>query len=209
MQQLSSSREKKLAFMAVHLLLLATSLAFVAGRLGCYWWIFDLFSHFNHLYLFIFVIAVGSLFFVPWQQLVAYLLPFSYCAANVLPHLVLSKAPLSEARIVKVATVNLNHSNRRADLLLRFIEQSRPELIVFQEYNDFWAESLSQLNDRYQIWQLPRNDSFGLAVFSKHQFEIRTVYLQGGIPIVVGDSKLGFSFLAVHLFPLSIVHIQT
>lgn len=76
--------------------------------------------------------------------------------------------------VLRVMTLNLLFSNRNADAVFRYVDAVRPDVLLLQEVNAFWADALQRLRDRfpYRV-ELPRVDAavtaHGVVLLSRYR----------------------------------------
>ncbi len=146
-----------------------SAVGFLAGLFGRHFWLLDLASHFRFQYLAVF--AFGAVVFAinrRWSATAA-----SGCAAvalgaSLLPY-VPGDVPASPGGLVKVVSFNVNTANDRyADVLTYLLEQDA-DIVVLLEVSSEWIEQIAALDSTYpHSFVEPRNDNFGIAIYSKH-----------------------------------------
>jgi endonuclease/exonuclease/phosphatase (EEP) superfamily protein YafD len=117
-----------------------------------------------------------------------------------------------------VMTTNLYGSNDRPETLAAEMAQADPDILLLQEYTAAWHEVLSRaIGDRYaHVAILPREDCYGLAVYSKIPIEppgVTTVYPGGlSVPCLKLTVRIGgqaVMFFNAHLVPpKSVAHFR-
>ncbi|WP_051329164.1 endonuclease/exonuclease/phosphatase family protein [Geminicoccus roseus] len=69
---------------------------------------------------------------------------------------------------VAILIANVLQSNRRADLFLREVEAMDPDLVLTVETNQWWADQLAPLRERYPHHVLhPLDNTYGMLLFSR------------------------------------------
>ena len=69
---------------------------------------------------------------------------------------------------ITIAHLNVRSSNDQAEEVLKWVADNSPDLIFFQEVNAKWGQFLKPLETDYSYQYLvPREDNFGIAVYSK------------------------------------------
>lgn len=128
----------------------------------------ELFAHFRMQYL-----AVSLLLLMPFVILrkPAYALPLlgtaMLNAIYVLPWYFGPTAEGGNAEI-KILNVNVRASNDEYERLLGLIDSEQPDIIFLQEYSPGWQGAAQSLLSDYQFhYSQPRQDNFGIAVFSR------------------------------------------
>lgn len=81
-------------------------------------------------------------------------------------------SPDPSAKRWKLVSCNVNTANTRYDDVLRFLEREDAEVIFLMEVNEAWMAALRPLEARYPFrLAVPREDNFGIAIFSKLPFQ--------------------------------------
>ncbi len=141
---------------------------FSIGLFGRHFWVFDLASHFRFQYLAAFVLAaIVFAFNRRWVPSVA-----SGCAAMALGASLLPYVPWPVQEptdpVVKVISFNVNTANDRYGDVLAYLREQDADLIVLLEVSDEWIEQIAALDVDYpHSFVEPRNDNFGIAIYSK------------------------------------------
>lgn len=179
------------------------------GLLGRYWWLFDLFSHFRLQYFIIGVVLAVSILFqrkkkYGWYYLViclinAYFLSPFFIGRSTSEHI--GESPY-------LATlINVNSSTGDPASVQKYITDISPDLFVLEEFSNSWDAAFKSLHNLYPYRHvIPRNDNFGLAIFSKFELkDIQTHYFgEVQIPTVTGYINLNeknLFFIATHPVP--------
>ena len=188
---------------------LATSLASLVGFLGPWWWILDLFSHFRVQYAL--ALLVLSLAFALGQRWISVLLLGVVWSANVVPLGPLfwasSEPPPPGSRLFRAMLLNVNADNDQFDRTRAAIRAFDPEFVVLLEVNPAWLAALRDLRPSYPHGIThPREDRFGIALFSKVPTRNARVVAIGpaGIPSITADLVLDGEILtlwATHAVP--------
>jgi endonuclease/exonuclease/phosphatase (EEP) superfamily protein YafD len=198
---------KKILF---YILVLAVSAAVVFSVLGYFGqtsWILDLFSHFKWQYFLILTIGTTIIFFIR-RKLSFVFIPF---IAPILVEL----APLyfggnkdtSLTETVKIVCINVLSSNGQFDDVENYIKQKDPDLIILQEFNTLWGLMLEpKLNDYPFRLTIPRDDNFGIALYSKMKVsELEELKIGNAeVPSIQGEIDLGqtkIRLIATHPLP--------
>ena len=80
-------------------------------------------------------------------------------------------------RSICVIVSNVLQSNRQAASLLEHIERADPDVVLTVETDQWWADALSELHDRYPHTVLhPLDNTYGMLLFSR--FELADVTVQ-------------------------------
>lgn len=173
-------------------LCLVTLLSFL-GKLG---WLFELTTHFRPHYA-ILLTALTAVWFSRqrWGLMMA-------CAIAAVINLVpvcslcwpMQDLSTTSGQLLRIASVNVSSSNRRFDLLLNWIREVRPDVILLMEIRDERMDKLRPLQETHPYAVLePREDDFGIALFSRFPLTAgRTVDLDdSGVPSIEADVRIG------------------
>lgn len=177
----------------VGLLLLMTftsGLSFI-GYLGNVHWIFDLFVHFKLQYLVILSLGIIGLILLKKNKLyVIFLLPIFTNACDVGSLYIGRNRDGSTLDTMKICSVNVLSSNHKSHRLASFIQRESPDILIIQELTPLWQLSLQKIIANYPYRrEIPRNDNFGIALYSKRPFEsLRTLTIgTAGFPSILGE----------------------
>jgi endonuclease/exonuclease/phosphatase (EEP) superfamily protein YafD len=142
----------------------------VTGFLGRLWWIFELTSHFRlHL-----VVSLGAIAVVWAMKRRWGMAAICGVGAAVNATLVLSvlwpaeKTESQGGTRLRLAAINVHTENKRSDLVLEFLQSADADVILLMEVNERWMNALEPLRTKYaQVIAQPREDNFGIALFSR------------------------------------------
>ncbi|NET32105.1 MAG: endonuclease/exonuclease/phosphatase family protein [Cyanothece sp. SIO1E1] len=198
---------KKIFIYFLVFLLASVSLLSVLGYFGHNHWVLDAFSHFKWQYLVF--LSIGTLILFPINKRVAFMiLPFILLLiAEVAPIYVGGNKNPELTDTVKIAGINLLTSNNQFEDVETYIQENSPDIIVLQELNDLWELMLEPVLSDYEYrLSIPREDNFGIAVFSKTEFsDLRELTIgEAGVPSISGDFLIGDStitLIATHPLP--------
>ena len=165
----SESRPLGLLMAAGVIACLATLLGFF-GRSS---WFLDLFSHFRVQYL-IGLAVIGTLFLVGRRRKTAILL-LGFACVNlmfVLPLYFGSKSTLPEdVPTLRAMLLNVNTRLGDAVRVRHAIIDADPDILALEEISDQWIEDLDWITNSYPYsLAMPREDNFGIGLFSKLPF---------------------------------------
>lgn len=144
----------------------------------------------------------------------AVVLALGYQVLRVFPYLpiaptqVLKAAEVDPARSIKVLISNVLMENRRADDLLRLIDETDPDVVLAVETNSWWDERLRVLDKEYPFSiKRPQGNHYGMHLFSRLELvspELRFL-VEDEIPSVRTTVKLRsgdvIDFFGVHPRP--------
>ncbi len=116
--------------------------------------------------------------------------------------------PPAGPRKVKIMSFNVWTDNRSPQLVIERIKEADTDIVTILEYDDYWAEQLSGLNDEYPYQILePRWHGYGAAIFSRYPLDDRQIYQltaeMTDVPLLVASVNFGetkIRLAAVHLF---------
>ncbi len=146
----------------------------VLSLLGENFFLTDLLSNFRFQYAWLFLILlVVSFFQKKFYYGAAYLV---MCLINLsLIYSTWSNIAQIESTDIKIYYANILTSNKehlrlKESIVKESIVKETPDIIVLQEVNQGWVESLNFLTDDYKYKTLlPRENNFGMAIFSKEK----------------------------------------
>ena len=128
----------------------------------------ELFSHFRLQYL-----AVSVLLLIPFAVMrkPTYALPLLGTvilnAVYVLPWYI-GPTPGDGNTTIKILNANVRSGNDEYERLLDLIHTEQPDVIFLQEYSRAWRDATQSLLGTYRYnYSEPREDNFGIAVFSR------------------------------------------
>ncbi len=142
----------------------------VLGFLGRMHWIFELLSNLRwNLAFGIFIITLVLALMLK-EHLKFYgviiVLALFIVAEGIISNIIYP-SPEIHKDALKIASINLLSSNTNADELFELIHHEDPDIIAFQEYNNFWHDQLSNLNAYpYREYKI-QEGNFGIATYSK------------------------------------------
>ncbi len=176
------------------------------GFLGRFWWFFDLFSHFRVQY-FAGLAVLGLILLVTRRRSIGalFLLLAAINLAQVLP--LYFGAPSSASDPTRLMLINVNAQSGDTGRVRRAVAESAPDILVLEEVNERWITELSDLRDTYPYSVVePREDDFGIALFSKLPLLQSDVVFIGsaGVPSIeatLGGKGEPLRILATHPLP--------
>lgn len=118
-----------------------------------------------------------------WLLLSATVACLAYQAWWILPYTALARREVEPARRgegvdgLRVMSVNVMMSNRRAEDLLRIVGSAKPDVIIALETDLWWESQLERLRPGYpHVMRCPLDNRYGMHLFSR--FELRDGELQ-------------------------------
>ena len=159
------------------------------GRFG---WALNLFAHFRVQYGLVLSLAALILYTARRHACATIFVGFALLNAAVIAPLYIGTPPALTSASAPLRLMQLNVSAQNTDYtrVIRVIEQYDPDVILLEEVNARWLEALRPLQQTHpHTLSKPRNDSFGIALFSKIPFakaEIVT-FGRGQTPSIIAD----------------------
>jgi endonuclease/exonuclease/phosphatase (EEP) superfamily protein YafD len=181
----------------------------VAGFFGKHQWLLDLTAHFRVQYSIILALVAAPLGCLRRHKAALVFTVF------LLPNLVLvlpygfgrrtDSAPAG--RTLRVLSLNVHTQNDRYDLVKAYVSGIDPDVILLAEVNARWLQGLADLRVAFpHVVQHPRDDNFGIALFSKLPFKAAQVVTAGeaAVPSLLAELDVGgrtFTVLGTHPLP--------
>lgn len=190
-------------------LLLITGLSFFGQQNN----LFELMSHFRAQYIVLFLISAISFAFLNRKWLVVALTGLLTNVFSLAPIYI----PRAEANIeietrsptnrLSLVFANVLVTNRDHERLISSVTSRDADLIVLQEVNERWLRSLRSIDADYPYQKLiPRQDNFGIAIYSKFPLQDISVedFVDNNLPsisvsIAIKNKKV--RIIAVHPRP--------
>ncbi len=193
------------------LLLLITLLSYF----GSSSYIFEIFSHFKQQYLFLFLLSIGffALFYrreQPRKWLLISLIGFSFNALAIFPLYLPSKVTAStqtESQQFSVLLANVLSSNQSKQKFVKLIQKKQADFVIALEIDRLWANALQEISSDYPYKiVIPRNDNFGIALYSKHSLTNihKLDFAKNNIPSIASVAHIAgkeVQIIATHPFP--------
>jgi len=82
-----------------------------------------------------------------------------------------------DVRPLRIVSINVKYTNDRADLVLDFVREQSPDVVVLVEYTPFWEDRLAELEAAYPHVQLQP----GTALYSRRPLANVAVTRLGGV----------------------------
>ncbi|NLH73353.1 MAG: hypothetical protein GX456_09895 [Verrucomicrobia bacterium] len=188
-------------------LCLTTVLSFM-GKLG---WLIELTTHFRPQYA-VLLTALTAIWFSKrrWGLMIACGVATGINLAPICS-LCWPTQDLSNpsGQPLRVASVNVTSSNRRFDLVLNWIREVKPDVILLMEIRDARIHEIDRLRETHPhtILEL-RDDDFGIALLSRFPMTSDTTVELGdsGVPSIEADLQIGrtvIHFIGLHALPPS------
>jgi endonuclease/exonuclease/phosphatase (EEP) superfamily protein YafD len=177
--------------------------------LGGLWWFLDLFSHF-HVQFFLGLSAVALvLLFRRRYKAPAFFALFAVVNGCTIAPLYLGKEPQPKevSRPYRALLMNVNTESGNPHKVAQAVQRLGADVVVLEEVNEQWLSALAVPLRGYPYSKaMPREDNFGIALFSKYpliQGEIRQVG-EADIPSAVAELELPdgrLTVIATHPLP--------
>jgi len=171
------------------LILVVCAVATLFSFLGRVNWVLDLFSHF-HLQYGVGLLAVAVCFAAMKERVllaisIVFLVPNLVCLNYYFPGR--SAVPAATSPSLRIISFNVLTTNSRHEAVLRFLQESDPDVILLIEVSSDWLKALRPLEASHPHFrQLPRSDNFGMAVYSRHPVQSHElVSLEPELPCMV------------------------
>lgn len=154
--------------------------ASVLGFFGDAWWALDLFAHFRLHYallvlpLLVFLLARRDR---RWALVAGLVLALN--AGFVAPLLWTGTSDSKDARAVKLLVINVNRSNLDFAAVAKVIRKEDPDFVGLVEVHERWLDELSVALETYPYRAaVPRDDNFGVALYSRYALVLDDVIPQ-------------------------------
>lgn len=191
---------RKFLFYILMFSLAVTAIFSILGYFGQTNWFLDLFSHFKWQYLIILTIGTIIVFFVR-RKLALIFIPFILALSiEIMPLYFGGNKNEDLTETTKITCINLLSSNSQFEDVKNYISQYNPDIVVLQEFTALWQLMLEPNLDEYQFrLTIPREDNFGIAVYSKSKISgLKELQLgNAGVPSIAGDIELGGSIVKI------------
>ena len=146
-------------------------------------------KHYKYAITLLVIAAINSAYILPW-----FLSPNTHQATE-------------KTTTIKVLLSNVKASNAHYDQAIDLVLRESPDIFIAQEVNNSWLSALQVIKHTYpHEYSIPREDNFGIAVFSKYPFTSAKDILLGisGLPSLeimntIGDKQ--FKLITTHPLP--------
>lgn len=183
--------------------------ATILGFFGQFGWFFDLFSHFRVQY-FIGLGVIALLLLIPRQYKTAIVFGLlSIVNLSLIIPLYFGELQESEFKGTSIRSmlINVNTKYGKVERVSKIIRQYDPDILVLEEVNSKWLSELYPvLSGYHHSLSEPREDNFGIALFSKFQFARCNVRYIGhaDVPSILAEIDTSHgrcAVLAMHAIP--------
>ena len=187
------------------LVIIAITLLSVCSSFGGNFY-FELASHFKVQYLFltIFLFFLLSLARKKWFFVIALFCVFINTADVIHWYIPQPIAIQQSTNKIRALLVNINTKNNNYSQVISLVRKEKPDIAVFLELDEFWANQLHSINDilPYAVGRA-NPDNMGIAVYSKRPLEKPNIKFLGSSDhaSVVGDflvNRQVISLVATH-----------
>jgi endonuclease/exonuclease/phosphatase (EEP) superfamily protein YafD len=161
-------------------------LATVLGFFGSFWWLFDLAAHFRFQYLGALLLLFVVSLILRRRKLALLCAVFGLInAAVILPLWQPDKSAIPSAgQRLRVLTFNVHTANGNKTGVLEVIRAAKADVVALQEVDGEWMDALKLLRAEFPfIVEEPREDNFGICVFSRLPITGSNVFHWGGAEV--------------------------
>jgi endonuclease/exonuclease/phosphatase (EEP) superfamily protein YafD len=183
------------------------ALATPTPYLGTLHWVIELFSHFFHWYFLLGLISCLVLFITRNRRWAVAGLFVAAANSLLLVPIYLSPTSSDAEPNLRILHANVLTTNTDHQSFLELVEDVNPDIISVQENNLAWQEALRALGETYPHAKiLPREDNFGIALYSRLPFEeievlIMTTARVPAIEASVSVAGRSVKIFAIHTLP--------
>lgn len=181
--------------------------ASVLGFLGEFHWALDICSHFRVQYFLFFAVS-ALLLLVPGKRWAAALFgAFAWVNGAVILPLYFGEAPGVSGHPVRAMLANVETGNGNAVAVAEAVRRFNPDILVLEEVNHQWLSDMTGILSRYGYSkQEPREDNFGIALFSRFPIARSEVVCIGeaDVPSIIAEIETlqgRCTVLATHPLP--------
>lgn len=187
-----------------------TAVGTILGSLGSLvaasWWVLELGTHFKVQFL-VTQLALAIVFALRrhryWSMALVPVMVLN--AIPLVPYWPRLDEPLPQQESFTLMSVNVNARNSDYGSMISLVEAESPDIVLILEFNSGWSAALRELHEAYPYRvQVPRDDLFGIALFSRLPFlDERVFQLQSTTAVDIRLASAGRSvrLLGVHLRP--------
>lgn len=190
------------------ILALLSAVGFCAGIFGRWFWVFDLASHFRLQYFACFLIsAIVLALFCHWRSASSCAVAAILVGITMVKYWVSANPKQPMTAPLKVISFNVNTDNERYGDVLRYLQDQSFDVVVLLEVSTQWIDQLAALHDDFPHSLIePRNDNFGIAIFSRYPFSEKAVvpltdYRIESLDVSISVDQRALRILATHPLP--------
>ena len=201
---------------AVRAVFLAITLGGLATEVPASYWPLEANSSFGAYYFFAFALMVlclilGALRSSPrwrWWLLALSVVLCTSFLPGLAPFYLSTQSPaLGTSRVLRLFYANINQDNLQKSLIRSLIEREEPDVVAILEPDHTWIESLNLRSGYPNHIEMPRDDRFGIALYSKMPIKLtQETELGEGLPPIISvqlqrENEMPISFVAAHFPP--------
>ncbi len=185
------------------------SAATAFGFLGRFWWFLDLFSHFRVQYFFVLSMLALALFLGRRRKAAVIFGIIAVVNLCTIVPLYFGKeaAPTVRSRSYRSLLMNVNTGSGVPEKASQAIRDLHPDVLALEEVDDHWLSAFSITLRAYPYSRTsPRDDNFGIALFSKYPL-VRSAIRQIGeaeVPSIIAELDVPdgrITVIATHPLP--------
>ncbi len=182
----------------------------VVTFLAQFYWYLELLTHFRLQYLILSVVFLVYFKLLKNKIFIAVSIAvFLINIVFVIPSYVKTKnqEDVANRKTIKLFHSNVLTSNKQYLKLIDLVYREEPDVVILQEVNKSWLESLTPIKTIYQYFiELPRSDNFGIALFSKIPISEYKIHRWTNFDLPSIEAKLvldgiEFHIIATHPLP--------
>jgi endonuclease/exonuclease/phosphatase (EEP) superfamily protein YafD len=168
-----SAQLRRAAQLVLFLVAAATGVATVVAWLSRWWLVGELASHFRVQYFWAGLITTLALAALRcWWLAGLAALPVLVNLALIVPLYLPGVKADVESPALRIAEINVYYGNPRHDDVLRFIADTKPDVVLLLEVTDAWRDLFEALQDDYPFQKLALHaGNFGIALVSRLPFD--------------------------------------
>lgn len=153
----------------------------------------DLFSHFKLQYFYLAIFFLFSFSYLSFFKkkfilfAIVSILIMGINFVSLKPFFNQSFSINGHNKDIRVGLFNVLTSNKKYALVIKEIENENPDIVIAQETNSLWLENIASLKEKYPFFiEHPRDDNFGIALYSKLPILEKSVefWTEDEVPVV-------------------------
>lgn len=105
---------------------------------------------------------------------------------------------------ISIGLFNVLTSNDNYQQLIKQIENEHPKVVILQEIDEKWIDNTTELKTNYPyILQHPREDNFGIAIYSKIPFKSSEIeyWTEAEVPVIHAALINDIEIYGIHTLP--------
>jgi endonuclease/exonuclease/phosphatase (EEP) superfamily protein YafD len=156
----------------------------IGGYLGSYGYLFDLLSNFKLQMAYgLGTVVCMNVLLGNWKTVAWSFCLFLLVGAELIMHSIPHSGDADGSRALNIYFANVLTSNKDHHLLVDQIQKIDPEVIALVEVDARWVKALDEINGYPFSKVIPRDDNFGIAIYSKYHLSRVEVQFFSDIPI--------------------------